>query len=107
MKLFQRRRIIAELVESPTRHLGTLDALGDGGMSSDESSVDPDTHQTTYMVSKPEWRHLTCITGSGSSINAYDLQWIESRKLLYLDHVLHPQREQRYDSLTNNIGISP
>jgi hypothetical protein len=40
-----------------TQHLGILDALGDDGMSTDESFVDSDTHQTTYTVTKPEWRH--------------------------------------------------
>jgi hypothetical protein len=39
------------------------------GMSTDESFLDPNTHQTTYMVTKPEWRHPDLHTGSGSSIN--------------------------------------
>ena len=56
-KLFQRRRNIAKLVEPLTKHIGILDTLGDDGMSTDESFVDPDTHQTTYAVTKPEWRH--------------------------------------------------
>jgi len=56
-QLFQRRREAAKLVKPLTEHLNILDALGNEGMSSDESFVDPDTHQTTYMVTKPEWRH--------------------------------------------------
>jgi hypothetical protein len=57
IKLFQRRRDAAKLIKPHTDHLGILDALGIDGMSSDESFVDPDTHQTTYTVTKPEWRH--------------------------------------------------
>ena len=57
IKLFQRRREAAKLVKLLTEHLSILDALGNDGMSSDESFVDPDTHQTTYMVTKPEWQH--------------------------------------------------
>jgi hypothetical protein len=57
IKLFQRRRNIAKLVEPLTNHLGILDALGDDGMSTDESCVDPDTQQTRYTVTRPEWRH--------------------------------------------------
>ena len=55
--MFLRRRNIAKLVKPLTEHVDILDALGDNGMSTDESFVDPDTHQTTYTVTKPEWRH--------------------------------------------------
>jgi hypothetical protein len=44
MKLFQRRRNIAKLVRPLSEHLGILDALGDDGMSTDESVIDSDTH---------------------------------------------------------------
>jgi hypothetical protein len=57
IKLFLRRRNIAKLVKPLAEHVDILDALGDDGMSTDESFVDPDTHQTTYTVTKPEWRH--------------------------------------------------
>lgn len=57
IKLFQRRRNIAKLVDPLTKHLNILDDLGEGGMSTDESDVDPVTRQTTYTVTKPEWRH--------------------------------------------------
>ena len=57
IKLFQCHHNIAKLVRPLSEHLGILDVLGDDGMSMDESSVDPDTHQTTYMVTRPEWRH--------------------------------------------------
>jgi len=57
IKLFQHHHNIAKLVELLTAHLGILDTLGDDGMSTDESFVDPDTHQTMYTVTKPEWRH--------------------------------------------------
>jgi len=138
IKLFQRRRNIAKLVKPLTGHLGILDALGDDGMSTDESFVDPDTHQTTYKVTKPEWRHpdlhnwlkvfnqlhhrshieswsldkrgtfphirarsqkvhRKSHVPTGLPIDTYDPKWIESRECLYLDHVLCPQREQRYD----------
>jgi hypothetical protein len=138
IKLFQRRRNIAKLVEPLTKHLGILDAMGDDGMSTDESVIDPDTHQTTYTVTKPEWRHpdlhnwlmvfdqlhhrshieswsldkrgafphirtgsqrvhLKSHAPTGLPINTYDPQWIESREPLYLNHVLCPQMEQRYD----------
>jgi hypothetical protein len=138
IKLFQRRCNIAKLVEPLTKHLGILDALGDDGMSTDESVIDPDTHRATYTVTKPEWRHpdlhdwlmvfdqlhhrshmeswsldkrgafphirtrslkvhLKSHAPTGLPINAYDPQWIESRESLYLNHVLCPQMEQRYD----------
>jgi hypothetical protein len=55
--LFQRRREIAKLFDPLTQHLDVLDTLGPDGMSSDESLFDPDTHQMTYAVAKPDWRH--------------------------------------------------
>jgi len=55
IQLFHRRREIAE--KFANKHLGILDSLGRDGMSSDESVVDLDTHQTVYIVTKPEWRH--------------------------------------------------
>ena len=55
IKLFQPCHNIAKLVELLTTHLDILDALGDDGMSTDKSFVDPDTHQTMYTVTKPEW----------------------------------------------------
>lgn len=138
IKLFHRRRNIAKLVEPLTKHLGILDALGESGMSTDESVIDPDTHQTTYTITKPEWRHPDLHnwlmvfdqldhrghmnswakdkrsafphirTGSlkvhlkeyapkGLPINAYDPKWIESREPFYVNHLLCPQMEQRYD----------
>src|SRR6266576_374651 len=57
MNLFQHHHNIAKLVRPLSEHLGILDALGDDGMSTDESVIDSDTHQTTYMVTKPEWQH--------------------------------------------------
>ncbi len=57
IQLFQRCRNIAKLVKPLTEHLGILDALGDDGMSTDESFVDQDTHRTAYAVTKPEWQH--------------------------------------------------
>lgn len=138
IKLFQCCHNISKLVRPLTEHLDILDVLGDDGMSTDESVVDPDTGATRYIVTKPEWRHpelhnwlntfdqlhhwshieswslnkhgafTHSRTGSqrvhqkshvpkGLPINAYDPEWIESRSLLYLDHVLCPQRDQRYN----------
>ncbi|KAH9172229.1 hypothetical protein EDB89DRAFT_1851400, partial [Lactarius sanguifluus] len=56
-QLFQRHHEIAKLFDPLTTHLGILDTLGPDGMSSDESLVNPDTHQLTYTVAKPDWRH--------------------------------------------------
>ena len=57
IQLFQHCHNIAKLIEPLTEHLSILDALGDDGMSMDESFVDLDTHQTAYAVTKPEWQH--------------------------------------------------
>lgn len=57
MQLFQRRRRIAKEITPLNNHLDILDALGTFGMSSDESLVDPDTRQTVYRITKPDWRH--------------------------------------------------
>jgi hypothetical protein len=63
IKLFQHHHNIAKLVEPLTKHLDILDALGDDGMSMDESFLDPDTHQTTYAVTKPEVTVVTVVIG--------------------------------------------
>jgi len=57
IQLFQHHCNITKLIEPLTEHLSILDALGDDGMSMDESFVDPDTYQTIYIVTKPEWQH--------------------------------------------------
>jgi hypothetical protein len=57
IQLFHRRRRIAKDITPLNKHLDILDASGTDGMSSDESLVDADTHQTRYMITKPEWRH--------------------------------------------------
>ena len=57
VQLFQRHHETAKLYSLLQKHIDVLDALGVDGMSSDESSFDPDTNQQTYTIVKPSWRH--------------------------------------------------
>jgi hypothetical protein len=59
IKLFHRRRNAAKAFEPLTKHLDILDALGEDGMSTDESEIEPLAvgSRTSYKVTKPEWRH--------------------------------------------------
>jgi hypothetical protein len=57
VQLFQRRREIAKLYSPLRKHIDILDTLGVDGMSSDESSFDPQTSQPMYTIVKPNWRH--------------------------------------------------